>query len=198
MEIAFSRVVLKSDDEERVVFGEVFAPMRADTYTDVMTAQEIKKAAYNFMKNMRLDNIDVMHNLEKTGSYIVEFFIVRQEDDPDGFLPGSWVVAIKIEDPAIWDQIISGDLNGLSLYGEARKQTATVKVDRVTEISGITEVSLDSMFPPHTHDFHIKFDANDSIVPTFTSDTFEHTHGVVQATATEESHGHGHRFSVSE
>jgi len=200
--LEIKKLVVKDDTYEQVVFGEVFAPFRADSQGDAMTDVEIKKAAYNFMKNMRLDNIDVGHNLQKSGSYVVESFIVRHDNDPDGFIKGAWVLGVKVEDKDLWNSILKGEVNGFSLYGRVPPDKVpnkkTVKIQKVTEIKGLTEKSLFGMLPEHTHEFHIKFDDFNRIIPTETNYALGHTHMILQGTSTEESLEHSHRFSLSE
>ena len=190
------KLVIKSE-YERLVFGEVYAPRHADTYEDAMTSAEVKKAAYNFMKKMRNDRIDLMHNEEETGSYVVESFLARS-GDPDGFIEGAWVVGVKVENDGIWNQIVKGEINGFSLSGTATVNTRKVPVDHVTYASGTTELSMDALLPDHYHDFSIEFDEDGKILPTTTSDVLNHTHPILMATATEMAYDHAHRFILAD
>jgi len=88
--------IKKLDQEEQIVFGEVYAPGFPDSQGDFMSTAEIKKMAYNFMRKSALSNIDVNHTQERSGSYVVESFIAREDDSI--FIPGSWVLGVKAPD----------------------------------------------------------------------------------------------------
>lgn len=190
------KIVIKSEFE-RLVFAEVYAPLHADTYIDAMTSEEVKKAAYNFMKKQRNTRIDVMHNESETGSYIVESFLARP-NDPDGFIEGAWVVGVKVEDDGIWNQIVKGELNGFSLSGTASVKPRKVPMERVKLIEGDTELSLAGILPEHSHAFTVEFNDDSKIIPTLTSANLGHKHRISQATATEMELDHAHRFVLME
>ena len=65
--------------------------------------------------------IDVNHQNDdvSAGVKIVENFIARA-DDPD-FVEGAWVIGVHVLDDDIWNDILSGELNGFSY--EALKNT---------------------------------------------------------------------------
>jgi hypothetical protein len=190
------KLIIKSE-YERIVFGEVYIPGQEDTDGNIMTADEIKKSCYNFMKNQRTHNIDMMHNYQSTGSYIVENFIARK-NDPDDFIEGSWVAGTKIESDEVWDKILKGDLNCYSLAGFSKdldKKIDTVK--RVIEATGETFSNLDEIIPPHTHSFSVKFDDSNKVIPAFSGERMGHTHRITSTSVTDQSFGHSHRY-VSE
>ena len=72
----------KSDAEQGVVYGIVYAPDEVDTQGDFANADEIKRAAYNFMKRSDLSYcIDVNHNFNIADAYICESWIVKSKDE---------------------------------------------------------------------------------------------------------------------
>lgn len=189
------KLVIKSD-YEHIVFAEVYAPLRVDTDSEAMTKEEIKKSAYAFMRKSKLDNIDINHNFEQSGCFVVESFIARPED-PDGFIEGSWVIGVKIDNEHVWDSILKGELNGFSFAaGSSRSVETTVQMDKVSNVVGKTESSLDGVLPQHIHEFDITFDDKGAIIPTETSKYFGHSHKIFKATATEISYEHAHRFDL--
>lgn len=190
------KLVIKSEFE-RLVFAEVYAPLHADTYVDAMTAEEIKKAAYAFMRKQRNSRIDVMHNELESGSYVVESFLA-QKNDPNGFVEGAWVLGVKVEDDVLWDKIIKGELNGFSLSGTASVRPKKVPMERVKMIEGDTERSIAGLLPDHAHSFRLEFDDDLRVIPTHTSTILGHRHKIVQATATETELDHAHRFILME
>jgi hypothetical protein len=181
------------DADERLVYGEVYVPYRIDTDMEYATPEEIEKAAHYFMSQSKMGNIDSEHNFKSTSNIVVESYIVK-ENDPLGYVPGSWVAAGKIEDDQQWEDIKSGKLNGWSMAGHSDKQPRKVKV--VALISAVikTEESTADIVEPHSHDLVLKFD-NGKVIPTTTSEVLNHSHQVVATTATEQAEGHSHRFN---
>ncbi len=109
--------IIKIDEELRIVKGVVYKPNVKDAHGDWMTKEDIRKAAYDFMKNVRLKNIDVRHNLQRIDAYVCESYIAK-DNDPDGYPAGSWVVAVKIEDDEVWQEVLNGEYQGFSMYGK--------------------------------------------------------------------------------
>lgn len=119
----------KSDAEQGVVYGIVYAPDEVDTQGDFANADEIKRAAYNFMKRSDLSYcIDVNHNFNIADAYICESWIVKSKDE---FFneEGAWAVGIKIEDEELREMIKNGTITGLSMYG-----SGVIKAQDKTEI----------------------------------------------------------------
>lgn len=116
--------ILKVDDEKRIVYGIVYAPDDVDAHGDMMTAEEIEKMAYRFMKARRTTNVDEQHDYEPDEGYVAESWIVRKGDPlfPDE-KDGAWAVGIKVENEETWEKVKSGDITGLSMggYGKAEE-----------------------------------------------------------------------------
>jgi len=108
--------IAKMDSSAQVIKGVVYEPLVLDSQEDWMAPEEIKKSAHNFMKNLNLQNVDTSHDLSEVDAYVCESYIAKA-DDPEGFVEGAWVVAIKVESDDIWSLIESGEIGGLSMYG---------------------------------------------------------------------------------
>jgi hypothetical protein len=180
--------VAKLDDEEQLVFGEVYAPAPPDSQGDFMVRQEIKKMAYEFLRKGFVGNIDVQHTREDTGCYVVESFIAR-DGDPI-FIPGAWVLGVKVPDPAIWSLVKSGELNGFSLDGSGVRVDRVIELELPDEIEGETEEAQS-----HRHTFVVRYDNAGNFLGGETTGPFGHQHRIVKGTATEPAQGHSHRFS---
>lgn len=116
---SMDRVVLirKRDDELGVVYGIVYSPDELDAQGDFTDAGEIRKAAYRFMKDMNLRNVDKNHD-EPISAYIAESWILKGNDAVfPGEKEGAWAVGIKIEDDEIRKQIQEGEIKGISMAG---------------------------------------------------------------------------------
>lgn len=196
MSISDRKHLIIKSEHERLVFGEVYVPGLVDTDGETMTSDEIKKAAYNFMREQRITKIDLQHNTQETGSYVVESFIARS-GDPDGFVEGSWVIGTKIESDLLWDMVLKGDLNGFSLYGAANVAQKRTVIDKLVAIKGDTDSNMDDVIPSHTHYLELSFNDDGAAIKTSTSEVLGHKHDVITTTATEEAFGHSHRFSIA-
>ncbi len=158
------RIILKSSDDkpvfekmvdirkeiDGVVYGIVYAPDEIDAQGDYTTKDEIKKAAYEFLKNLSNQNVDRNHNFEKVDAFVAESWIVKKND---AVFPnekeGSWAVGIKVEDNALIDEIKKGKITGLSMAGYAKVENIEKKDNLETILKGITE-AIKSAFTKET------------------------------------------------
>ncbi|MCA1777191.1 MAG: XkdF-like putative serine protease domain-containing protein [Loktanella sp.] len=184
--------IKKADDEEQIVYGEVYAPGMPDSQGDYMTAGGIREMAYGFMRKGITSNIDVQHTQQPTGSYIVESFIARDGDPV--FIPDSWVIGVKIPDPALWGLVKSGELNGFSLDGYGARIPGTIEYELPDIVKGETDEVAD-----HSHDFSVRFSDEGEFLGGQTGPGPDgHVHRIQRGTVTEETNGHKHRFSFVE
>jgi len=186
-----NRKVLKTDKANQIVYGEVYSPYHIDTDREAMRPEDIRKAAWGFLANGKVDNIDIQHSLQKSGCQVVESFIAR-EGDPD-FIAGSWVLAVKCPDD-VWDKVLKGELNGFSFYGTVEKYPATVLVQVTKQMAGVTEKSTHPMVPEHEHTFIVNMDNLGAIVSGRTDSVQGHWHPITKGTATDLSLDHVHRI----
>ena len=183
-------VIKKSEERERMVWAEVYAPNRPDSGGDFMTADEIKNAAYQFMKSMRLDQIDSQHNNQLVdGAFIVESFIARK-DDPH-FIEGSWVVGMHVDNDDMWDKIEKGEINGFSMEALAVGEDVEVEVEIPPVVSGTT-----SEDEGHSHTFYVTYDEQGTFMGGKTSTDDGHFHVIKAGTITELANSHHHKFSA--
>ena len=157
-----------------------------------MTPVEIKKMAYNFLRKGLTSNIDVNHSQQPSGSFVVESFIAR-DGDPI-FIPGSWVLGVKVPDQSVWQMVKSGELNGFSLDGYGVRTPKTFSIEMPELLKGETTVERN-----HTHQFVVKFDRQGNFLGGYTNPAADgHAHQIVRGTVTEPANGHVHRFSFVE
>jgi hypothetical protein len=183
--------IKKLDKDEQLVFGEVYAPGFPDSQGDYMSAEEIKKMAYNFMRKGAMSNIDVNHTQVPSGSYVVESFIARKDDTV--FIPQSWVLGVKVADQA-WQLVKSGELNGFSLDGFGVRTDKPLVIEMPELLKGETDTDKG-----HTHSFVVKFDRQGNFLGGVTNPGPDgHVHRIARGTVTEPAQGHSHRFSFVE
>lgn len=184
-----SIVVKQSNEEQHIVYGEVYAPMRMDTDNEYMDAEAIRMAAHDFMRNLRIHKIDTQHNnVLSEGASVVESFIAR-EDDPI-FIPGSWVVGVHVPNEEDWQRIKKGELNGFSLQAMVSKTPVVVEIDIPPVISGTTMTEQD-----HVHKFYVAYDEDGNFLGGRTDVVNGHSHVVKRGTITEPADNHFHKFS---
>lgn len=188
LQVAFK----EAKDEFQVVYGEVYAPNHVDTDWETMSGEEIREMAWNFLATKDMDNIDINHNLEKSGCQVVESFIARA-GDPDGFNEGAWVLGVRCTDD-VWKEVRKGELNGFSLYGTVKKFPAKVLIEVAKQIVGITEQSTVDIIPYHEHTFIVNLNKGGRIVSGKTDMVQGHFHVVNKSTATEKELDHSHRI----
>ena len=127
------RVNLKFDASKHVITGVVAladTPIyryneRMGEYYVVFSKETIVKMVEKFAKMDLFKSVNLQHddNNFVDGIYMFESYITNKErginpkefeDIPDG----SWICSFKVENEALWNEIINGDkLNGFSLQG---------------------------------------------------------------------------------
>lgn len=183
-------LIIKADQpDERLVYGEVYAPNRPDSDHEFMTAEEIKKMAHAFIAKGIPGSIDTNHNNELVENVtVVESFIARK-GDPD-FLEGSWVVGVHVNDDATWEAIKKGDINGFSMEAFVEKEAHDVTVEIPPVVSGLTSKSED-----HSHQFFVTY-SPEGLFQGGTTDIVDgHRHVIKGGTVTDVVNGHSHKFS---
>lgn len=184
-------VVFKvAQEEQRIVMAEVYAPMRGDSDGEYMDAEGIRKMAYKFMRDMKLDKVDKQHTNElSNGARVVESFIARKGDPT--FIEGAWVVGVHIPDDEDWAAVKSGKINGFSIEALVQKTPMQVSVELPPVIEGRTFKADDG----HEHRFYVAYDDSGKFLGGRTDQVAGHMHVIKRGTVTEEANGHTHRFS---
>lgn len=183
-------VVFKTEnDEKQIVWAEVYAPNVPDSDGEFMTADEIEKMAYDFMRRHKQESVDIFHTNEvPDGVCVVESFIARK-GDPD-FTEGAWVAGIHVPDPETWGKIKKGEINGFSMEAMVHKEVVEVEMELPAVISAKTMKS-----EGHDHDFYVAYDESGKFQGGRTSKAEDgHFHLIRRGTVTEEANGHAHRF----
>lgn len=116
--------VLKSmNDEKRLAYGIVLKPDVVDSQGDVMTAEEIEKAAHDFFINSRIMDFQHKEDLPSERAVPVESFIAPSDLTINGHpvAKGSWVMVTHIPDEGIWTQIKKGRIMAYSIRGLGKR-----------------------------------------------------------------------------
>lgn len=114
--------VAKDAGELRYVLGIVLEPDVVDAQGDVYGADEIRKSAWEYLVHFR--NVGLMHKGFVNGRVrLVESFVAPADMTVEGTAvkKGTWLLGLHIVDDALWAQVKSGDLGGLSMGGMATR-----------------------------------------------------------------------------
>ena len=119
--------ILKQDSEERLVYGWAYVAtengeISLDHSGEFVRPEQIAKAATNFMLSMR--TAKSMHTGGKIGEVVHSMPLTNEiskalgiQSDREG-----WMVAIKVYDDQVWQDVKSGKLAAFSIGGKALKE----------------------------------------------------------------------------
>jgi 2'-5' RNA ligase len=110
-------VPLWKDDAKRIVYGVVMQPHVPDSQGDWQSEEDIEAAAHRYLAESRKH--DVQHAEEQVAVTPVESFIAPADMEYAGrpILKGSWVMAVRVDDEAVWQQVCNEELTGFSIGG---------------------------------------------------------------------------------
>ncbi len=131
--------ILKVDDEKRIVTGIVYEPDVLDAHGEFMTAEEIEKAAHQFLKDFR--NIDKQHDFVAGQAEVVESWIAKEAGklgDQD-IVKGTWLMSVHVPDDDTWGEIKKGELTGFSMGGVGER-VEHVEKSEVEQAKGLLQV----------------------------------------------------------
>ena len=121
------KLLTKSDDPQKLVYGVVYEPDVEDAHGDFMDAETIEKAAHGFMEEYQ--NIDKQHDFKTSAGKVVESYVAPSDMTvgDTAIAKGTWVLVTKATDE-LWESIQKGEFTGYSLAGtaeveEVKKQT---------------------------------------------------------------------------
>jgi len=115
--------ISKSEDEH-IVCGVVYEPDEVDTDGHEASAEEIEKAAYDFMENVRKFKIGHRFEFTKQVSILENViapvdFLLEGRSVKHFVKRGTWYMVLRINDMNVWKKIKSGEITGLSMAGKA-------------------------------------------------------------------------------
>ena len=113
--------VVKAAAEQRLTYGVVLEPDVTDAQGDRESADEIEKAAHDYLVNSR--TIGIHHAAKSPGSVVVESYIALNDFKigDEVIKKGSWVMVTR-HDPDVWELVKNGEFQGYSIGGEGDRQ----------------------------------------------------------------------------
>ena len=116
--------ILKADADLQIVTGVVLRPEVVDAHGDIIGADVIRKSAHKFLTEYnRRTKLKLQHETFKAGRFdLVESFITPMDMSIGTKVvkAGSWVISVKVNDKAIWQQVKDGKITGFSIGGRAK------------------------------------------------------------------------------
>lgn len=121
--------IMKSNEEEKLVFGWANVSMRVDGeliedwQEDIVEPEVLEKAAYEFVLLYREGG--EMH--ERGGVAVLVESVVFTEEKmqamgiPAGTLPVGWWIGFKVLDDEVWEKVKDGTYSMFSIEGEAQR-----------------------------------------------------------------------------
>jgi hypothetical protein len=121
------RIIHKAEQEatgeERFVLGIVLEPEVKDSQGDIYSAEEIRKACHCYMEHYR--GLGLMHKEDASGKMtILECYIAPCDFtvDNETVTKGTWLLANRVNDDAVWTDIQEQKLTAWSIGGSAIRQ----------------------------------------------------------------------------
>jgi hypothetical protein len=112
--------LIKSKEEERIIFGVVLEPDTVDLQDDIVTKEEIKLACYKFMEEFGY--LGKQHKEIVNGKLVLlENFLAPTDFkiNEQDVKKGSWLIKERVVDDELWDGIKKGEYTGYSIGGSA-------------------------------------------------------------------------------
>ncbi len=107
---------LKIDSVKKVVYSIVLVPDEEDLQEDIIPKEEVEKAAHNFLLKYR--TIGDMHEKVALAAPVESYILPADITIGEDRIPaGSWIMATKVFDEALWARIESGEITGMSIGG---------------------------------------------------------------------------------
>lgn len=108
--------IAATQEEQRLIYGEVLVPDETDLQDHTITAAEVEKAAHGYALTPMV--IGQGHR-RKAGARPVETYIHNPEITKD-VKPGSWIMVVKVDDDDLWEGVKKGEYNGFSIGALAK------------------------------------------------------------------------------
>lgn len=99
-------------EEQRLVYGTFLIPDIEDSQGDIVSSDDIQKAAHGFM--MDYQQIGEVHKSINPNCKVVESYI-----EPG---TGVWKGVVKVLDDTVWEKVKSGEYESFSIGGDGRRE----------------------------------------------------------------------------
>jgi len=139
-----------SDDEKRISYAPAMIPREVDKEGDVVGTATVERAAHDYLASE--GGVDTDHNLVDGKGQPVESWILTKErtwDLPNGgtktYPAGTWMIGIKWQKEP-WQRIQNGELQGISIAGNAEKVSLAKSLDKELTVPYADETVVDLVY----------------------------------------------------
>lgn len=118
------QILIKGKNVDKQLFYcVVLEPETEDLEGDVISSEEIEKTAHGYAVESRV--VGYAHKKDSSGKIVladadvVETFIAPVDFTigAESIKKGSWVLGVKVNDSDLWQTIVKGDFDGVSIGG---------------------------------------------------------------------------------
>lgn len=118
-------VNVQKAEEKQIMIGIVLAPEEVDAQLDIYDAEVIEQAAHKFLANYNAGTkMGHLHKEFNRPLELVESYIAPTDFklNKRAITKGTWMMAVKVKDPTLWEKVKNGELTGFSIGGVAKVQ----------------------------------------------------------------------------
>jgi hypothetical protein len=107
--------VIKSVDKTLMQVTYVSMNVGTDLHGDFTSEEEVRKAKESFNKS--LQNCYLFHSVPTTTFSVIESYLAPTDLVLNGHFvqKGTWLMTLQVHDDALWEQIVDGRINGISI-----------------------------------------------------------------------------------
>ena len=107
--------VAKSLDKELMQVTYISMNVGADLHGDFTSEEEVRKAKESFNKS--LQNCYLFHCVPTTTFSVIESYLLPLDGVLNGHFvqKGTWLMTLQVHDEELWEQIVDGRINGISI-----------------------------------------------------------------------------------
>lgn len=107
--------VAKSLDKDLMQVTYVSMNVGTDLQGDFTSEQEVRKAKESFNKS--LQNCYLFHSVPTTSFSVIESYLLPLDGVLNGHFvqKGTWLMTLQVHDEELWEQIVDGRINGISI-----------------------------------------------------------------------------------
>lgn len=120
--------IYKADVEQRIATGVILRPNFQDAQGDVMSPEEVVKAAHYYLENARVLGLrhgkDPGHGPKPLNGAVLESYIAPADFKLGAgqVKKGDWVLSVRVDDQGVWAKIVSGEYEGFSVGGTGARE----------------------------------------------------------------------------
>lgn len=108
-------IIVSKAADQQIIYGIVCEPGVIDLQGDRLSKSEIRAACHKFMQTSQ--RIGKEHSGPANASIIESYIAPAFKCNGQVVKAGSWVMAVKVHDPELWQAIKKGEITGFSIAG---------------------------------------------------------------------------------